>query len=171
MPDARAAAPPGRPGGATGRASRGGRGVRGHGGLGALRRRALQLALATAALAVVATADAAATGLLAGSPAAGARRGAALLVAAGHVAGGWGLGLALRLQLAPRGRVDHTLRTLLGVPACLLAAWPLASGYVPAALAARLPDAVLAAADAAAPFAAVALGLVLALGVVARRGR
>lgn len=139
---------------------------------GRARQRALQVGFVVAAVLAVLVGDRAADRLLVLETGLNAQRIAAALVVGGRVAGGWALGMAFRLQFTRGVAVDRQARLLLGVPACLVAAWPLASTLLPAALAARLPAAVAdgALADAA-PFAGVVLGLVLSLGVTSSRAR
>ncbi|MFO8076101.1 MAG: hypothetical protein R6T85_08280 [Egibacteraceae bacterium] len=129
------------------------------------RQRALQLGLLLAAVAVVVVADRTASAL---ARAIGSGVASALLSVGGHVVGGWALGLALRLQLARASRPDPRARLVLGVPTGLLAALPMGLAVAPEGLVAALPGWLLAA-QVAAPFAGVALGVVLALAVVPSR--
>lgn len=135
------------------------------------RQRALQVGFAAAAVLAVAVAERAASGLLAGTPGADGARTATAVVVGGHALGGWALGMALRLQFARAVEVDRTVRVLLGIPACLLATWPLTATYLPPALLPRLPAWLAAGAADVSGFAAAALGLVLALGVTPAPGR
>lgn len=132
----------------------------------ALRRRLLQAGLAIAAVAAVVIADRTAAAVLRVDSGAAAQRLHSLLVIAGRVVGGWALGLVFRMQLVRSARRDDGIRWLLGVPAGLVCAWPFVLSVLPPSLAAVLPGwARGGVALQIQPFAAVALGLVLALGV------
>jgi hypothetical protein len=118
-----------------------------------------------AAVLAVAVADGTADRLLPGAGS-NAQRLAGALVVGGRVVGGWALGMAFRLQFVRAVSVDRQARLLLGVPACLVATWPIAVTFLPAAIVGGLPGWVGTQALAGvAPFAGVVLGLVLSLGV------
>lgn len=85
---------------------------------------------------------------------------ASLVLVGGRVLGGLAVGMALRLQLAPRARPDTRLRLALGLPCALLAVLPAILATWPTTVpvwALRLQG--------AAPFAGTVLGLTLALAV------
>jgi hypothetical protein len=126
----------------------------------ARRRRALQVGFALAGLAAVVVADATASAAGRAGPWPSGRQAHAFLVLFGRVVAGWAFGMVFRIQLVRAGgrvRADQQLRWLLGVPAAVIAAWPV---FLPG------PRGVLL--DVA-PLAAVLLGLVMALGVSRRR--
>ena len=131
------------------------------------RHRALQLALLAAGVVAVAVADrtASAVGRVTGPGTL-----SAVLSVGGFLVGGWALGMALRLQLAPSARGDRRLRLLLGVPCGLLAGWPLVLVNAPASLVGLLPAWVLDL-QRIAPFGGAALGVVIALAVTPRGRR
>lgn len=135
-----------------------------------LAQRALQTGFVVAAVLAVLVADRSADRLLVLDGGLNARRVAALLVVGGRVAGGWALGMAFRLQFARAVSVDREARLLLGVPACLVASWPVMVTFLPRTLVEALPGwltgGVLVE---VAPFTGVVLGLVLSLGVTGAR--
>lgn len=138
-----------------------------------LRQRALQVGFVAAAALTVAVADGAAQRVLLLDAGANAVRFSGALVVAGRVAGGWALGMAFRMQFVRAVEVDRQARLVLGVPACLVAMWPLAVTFLPPVLDARLPGwlaggGVL---PGVAPFAGLVLGLVLSLGVTGKNRR
>jgi hypothetical protein len=129
------------------------------------RQRLLQLALLLAGLAAVVVGDRVAGDLRA----AGMAVPAALLVPGVRVTAGWAAGMALRMQLAPTGRGDEQLRTLLGIPLGFLTAWPILLLLLPPGGRRLLPGPLLTDAAALQPVAAVLFGVVLALAVSPRR--
>ena len=131
------------------------------------RRRALQLGLLAVGLAAVVVSDRTATVV---SRAAGPGVTSVVLAVGGFLVGGWALGLALRLQVAPSARGDRGTRLLLGIPCGVLAGWPIVLATMPPALASPLPAWALDL-QRVAPFGGAALGVVLALAVVPRGRR
>lgn len=134
------------------------------------RDRAIQLGFVVVAIALVAVADAIAARMLA-IQAGGTGRGLhALLLVGGRVIGGWAVGLAFRMQLARSATGDGELRRLLGIPLVIVCAWPVLLVVLPPQLVGAVPVALRSGpAIEVQPFAAVILGLVLALAVRVRR--
>lgn len=129
--------------------------------------RALQVALLLAGIVAVAVADRTATAV---GRFAGPGTMSVILSVGGFLVGGWALGMALRLQVAPSARGDPRTRLLLGVPCGLLAGWPLLLTAAPAGLTALIPVWALEL-QRIAPFGGAALGVVIALAVTPRRRR
>ncbi len=131
------------------------------------RRRALGLALVLAGIVAVAVADQTATAV---GRALGPGTFSVGVSVGGYVVGGWAVGMALRLQVAPAAKGDRRMRVLLGVPCGLLAGWPLLLAAAPAALTGLVPGWALAL-QRVAPFGGAALGVVVALAVAPRSRR
>jgi hypothetical protein len=139
-------------------------------GAAAVRRRGIQLGLVVVAVALVVVTDAIADRLLVLTGGAAGQRLHALLLLGGRVVAGWSVGLAFRLQLAPRARTDEQLRLWLGAPLGFVCAWPLLLSLLPVGLIRLLPGwATTGAALEVQPLTAVLFGLVLALSVTRSR--
>ena len=135
------------------------------------RQRLLQIGLVAAAVAAVVVVDRTAGALLTVDQGLAARRLHAFLVIGGRVMAAWALGLAFRMQFTRAVASDEQLRLALGVPAGFLSAWPIVVTFLPGWLTRPLPGWLTAGwATDIAPFAAVVLGLTLALAVHGRRG-
>jgi hypothetical protein len=126
----------------------------------------LQAGFAVAGLAAVVIADRVGVAVLAGDPT--ARQLHAFVVVGGRVLAGLAFGLLFRLQLVSVSATvepDQQLRWLIGLPAALIAAWPVLLPALPPWTQRLLPGALSAAGSDMAPVAAVLLGLVMALGL------